>query len=448
MDNLTKAAPDLTELGTTGLEVFGGRVDDDVLFQLRGDRKLKTFAEMSENDPILRAMLYAIEVLMRPMSWSVEKGGDAPEDERATEFIESIFGDMSHTFADFLSEWMAAPVYGFGPFEIVWKKRAGPNREPGKASLYSDGLIGVRKLAIRHPLTRDRWVFDEAGGIQAMVQYSTVGRAPITIPIEKLLLFRLMTRKGSPEGTSLLRGAFVPWYRKKRIESIEAIGIERDLAGLPVMYTPIDWHGASSKHSALLEDAKNIVRNIKNDEQSGVVLPSVYDAEGIQLLKLELLSTNGRRNFDTNTIIQRLSREELMVALADVIVLGHEKVGSFALASSKTNLFSAGIGAMADDIESVLNRHLIPRLLEINGIRVETPPKYRHGDIEQIDLQELADYLQKLSMAGFPLFPTDSGEMERELLRYANLPADELGTPTLPRSRGNQPIEPEEEEAA
>jgi len=428
-EEITKATPDMTELGMTGLNAYGGRIDDDILLQLRGDRRLKTYQEMSENDSAIGAMLYAIEVLMRPMKWTVEPGGEAPEDKRAADLAESVLEDMSHTFADFLSEWMAAPVYGFAPFEIIWKKRNGANREPGKSSKYNDGLFGVRKLAIRHPLTRDRWLFDDAGGIQGMVQVAQFGHALATIPIEKLLLFRLMTRKGSPEGSSLLRRAFIPWYRKKRIESIEGIGVERDLAGLPVMYTPFDWHTTNSKHAGLLADAKKIVRNIRNDEEAGVVVPSIYDDKGNQLLKLELLSSNGRRNFDTNTIIQRLTREELMVALADVIVLGHEKVGSFALASSKTNLFAAGIGAMADDIESVLNRHLLPRLLGVNGIRVENPPQYRHGDIEQIDLLELGDYIQKLSTAGFPLFPTESGELERELLGRANLPTEELGKP-------------------
>ena len=87
---------------------------------------------------------------------------------------------------------------------------------------------------------------------------------------------------------------------------------------------------------------------------------------------------------------------------------------------------------MADDIESVLNRHLVPRLMAINGFSVESPPKFRHGDIQSVNLTEIADYIQKLSMAGFPLFPTESGELERELLRAANLPADELGRPQPP----------------
>jgi len=267
-----------------------------------------------------------------------------------------------------------------------------------------------------------------------MVQYAYPTMQAVTIPIEKLLIFRMMVRKGSPEGTSLLRRAYTTWYKKKRVEQIEAIGIERDLVGLPVMYVPSHWllSGASSAEVSLLNEAKRIVKNIRNDEQSGAVLPSIFDVDTKErLLKLELMQSGGQRKIDTNPVIERYSRQMAMTVLADVILLGHEKVGSFALASSKTTLFSAALGAFLDDIASTLNRHLVPRLLRLNGMNVTNPPKFVHGDVENIDLNELGDYIQKLAGAGFPLFPTESGELERELLRLANLPSEEIGMAPL-----------------
>ena len=61
-----------------------------------------------------------------------------------------------------------------------------------------------------------------------------------TIPIDKALLFRTKSRKDNPEGRSILRNAYRSWYFKRRIQEVEGIGIERDLAGLPVMYAPAD----------------------------------------------------------------------------------------------------------------------------------------------------------------------------------------------------------------
>ena len=64
------------------------------------------------------------------------------------------------------------------------------------------------------------------------------GLGTYTIPMSKALLFRTKSRKNNPEGRSILRNAYRSWYFKRRIQEIEGIGIERDLAGLPVMHGP------------------------------------------------------------------------------------------------------------------------------------------------------------------------------------------------------------------
>jgi hypothetical protein len=60
----------------------------------------------------------------------------------------------------------------------------------------------------------------------------------VFIPIEKMLLFRTTVQRNNPEGRSMLRTAYRPWRNKKRIEEIEGVGIERDLAGLPMARIP------------------------------------------------------------------------------------------------------------------------------------------------------------------------------------------------------------------
>jgi len=96
-------------------------------------------------------------------------------------------------------------------------------------------------------------------------------------------------------------------------------------------------------------------------------------------------------------------------------------VGSYALASSKTNLFAVAIGAFLDEIEDVLNTHAVPRLFKLNDFKVESYPELRHGDIESVELSELGEFIQRLSGAGMPLFPNK--ELEKYLLEVANLPS-------------------------
>jgi len=415
----------LSEIGVTGLDRAAGYIYEEFLKSLYHDQGRKIYREMSSNDAVIGAMLYGIEMLIRPVNWTVApfEEGDA-KDEESAEFVNGVFGDMSHSWEDFIGEWMAAPVYGFAPFEIVWKMRHGFNTLPGLSSHHTDGKIGIRKLAIRHPDTLDKWMFDENGEVEALVQRAPPDWKIREIPISKLLLFTTLQRKGNPEGTSLLRRAYVAWYRKKKVEELEAIGIERELAGLPVAKVPSSWFlpDADSSSKALLASIKKIARRVRTDEQQALVLPMVLDENGNELLTFELMTTGGRRAIDIHPAKEYYSRQIAMSILADVILLGHEKVGSFALASSKTNLFAAGLNALLDDIQSTMQRHLIPRLLTLNGMDTTRPPQLQHGDIETPDLTVLGDYVSKLAGAGFPLFPTEDGELERELLRVANLP--------------------------
>lgn len=435
-----RAAP-MVELGNTGLQYASGMVQEEWLHQLKGVQGIRALREMSENDPIIGSILYAIEMLLRPVTWTVEPGGESPEDERAADYLGSLWDDMSHRSSGFISEWMATPVFGFSVFEICLKLRASDNAKPGLASQYTDNLIGVRKLAIRHPATLDRWIFDEAGGIQGMIQRAAPRWAPVSIPIDKLLLFSTLQRKGNPEGTSLLRRAYTSWYRKKKLEHIEAIGIERNMAGFPLIYFPPEW-SSDTGYSSKVAEVQEIARRIKVDEQAGLALPSLFDAEGNRTLEFTLVATSGKQGADISPIIERYDQRMAMSVLADVILLGHEKVGSFALADSKTNLFTVGLGALLDDIRDVLNRHLVPRLMRMNGFKVEKYPKFQHSDLETVDLVALGDYITKLASAGAPLFPSEEGKLERHLYRVAGLPEPDGDFPP-PRPRVDPFADPE-----
>jgi len=171
---------------------------------------------------------------------------------------------------------------------------------------------------------------------------------------------------------------------------------------------------------ALLANIKDIVINIRRDAQEGVVFPMAYNTEGKPLFELKLLSTGGQRQFDTDKIIQRYDQRIAMTAVADFLLLGQDKVGSFALAKSKTTLFATAIGAFLDIIADVFNRYAIPRLFALNDFQISDYPQITHGDLENVDLGELGDYIQKLSLSGFPLM--NDPELQKYLMKVAHLP--------------------------
>lgn len=80
---------------------------------------------MSENDDVVGAILYAIEMLIRQADWNVEPCGDTTADKEAAEFVKSCMDDMSDTWIDTISEILSFLTFGWSFHEIVYKRRMG-----------------------------------------------------------------------------------------------------------------------------------------------------------------------------------------------------------------------------------------------------------------------------------------------------------------------------------
>ncbi len=457
---------DYREIGRTGLKQNFGIIDEEFERDLRGALWDKAVLAM-QNDPVVAAMLFAAEMLARQVTWRVDAFSEETESEQLAEFVDgALFHDMSLSWPDTLAEILSFLPWGWNAPEIVWKQRLGETpgtyRTPDgeiaalPKSRFDDGLIGVRKLAPRAQETRDRWLFDNGGGVRGWWQVPAPDYIPRFLPIEKLLLFRTTSRKGNPEGRSILRGAYRPWYYKHHMEKLEAIGVERELAGLPVMRVPGELLAtdATADQKAALKEYERIVSEIKRDEREGILLPSDRDDRGEYQYTLELLASGGGRQIDPDKPIQRYDVRIAGSVLADFVLLGHEKVGSYALADSKASIFCVALGAWLDEIVEVINRHLIPRWLALNGMDLKRAPRVAHGKIEQVNLQELGDYIAKLAGAGIQ--GVFNPAVERYLLEVADLPyseddeADGDRVRRQPRERQDDDTgddEPEEEEA-
>ena len=397
----TRVKTSMTELGVTGVKIFGGMVSEEFLRQLTGLRGTRTFREMSDNDPVIGAMLFAIDKLLRNVKWAVEPCNQTDEAKKVAEFVNECKDDMEHTWAEFLSEIMSFLTFGYSVHEIVYKIRGGIETDDlSKKSKFSDGKIGWRKMPIRAQETIWRWNLDpkNTNYIQSVDQLPPLG-GMVTIPMDKVLLFRTESRKDNPQGKSVLRNAYRPWYFKKRIEEIEGIGIERDLAGLPVAWVPPNLllPNASPEEKATLAMIRKSITSIRRDEQEGVVWPLSYDENNNKIYDLTLMSTGGSRQFDTSKIIDRYDRRIAMTVLADFILLGQSKVGSFALSADKTDLFSLVILAWLQCIAGELNTKAVPKLLKLNGIPLELAPSFKPGDVEKEDVKGFVDGVWKLA---------------------------------------------------
>lgn len=419
------------ELGSTGLKRSAGIVDEEFLPQLRGRKAVQVYKEMSENDPLVGALLFAVDRLLRNVSWTVEPAGKSKEDADAARLVETCMEDMSHTWGDFISEALSSMVFGWSWHEIVYKRRKGPwERDPRGRSKYTDDYIGWRKMPIRAQETLLRWVFDDSGDVQGMIQIAPPHYGTTYLPIERSLLFRYRHSKGNPEGVSMLRNAYRPWYMKKRLEEFEAVGVERDLAGLPIVRVPAEFLRAKpgSEQAKIIESFKKMVKSVRRDEQEGIVFPAAYDQDTKQpLYSFELLNSGGARTFNTDQIIRRYEERILMTVLADFILVGHQGSGSYSMHVDKTGIFRSSLNSIAQSIADTLNRHAIPRLFSINGWKPAELPTLVPNDVDAPDLNQLSTFMSAMSSTGINWFP--DGDLEnfvREIARLPKLDDDEV----------------------
>ena len=236
----------------------------------------------------------------------------------------------------------------------------------------------------------------------------------VEIPLSKGLLFRTQINKDNPEGKSLLRNAYRAWYFKKHIEEIEGIGIERDLAGFPTLTAPegLDlWNNEDPEMVSVRANAENLIKSIRRDSEEGALLPNGW--------KLELLSTGSARQFDTNAIINRYDNRIAITMLSDIVLIGGEKTGSFALADTKKSLLASALEAQVQNIADILNSYAVPKLFYYNSFPgLKEFPRIVPGQIETPDIRELALILKAMGVDVSRDF-----ELQNSLRTVASLPA-------------------------
>lgn len=385
----------LLELGTTGLNRWGYDVYEEFLPTLRWPYAAKIYKEMSDNDATLGAVFYMMKQLIRKIEWKVVPGGNSMADMQAAEFVKECMDDMSTSWSDTISEVLSYFIYGWSFHEIVYKIRRGDSTNPSYKSKFNDGRVGWRKIPVRSQHTLYGWEFDPVDGdVVAMKQFAPPNYKLIDIPLTKGLLFRTEITRDNPEGRSLLRNAYRPWYFKKRIEEIEGIGIERDLAGLPTLTPPdgVDiWDTQNPAAVRLRTQAELIVKNVRRDKAEGVVIPFGWE--------FKLLSTAGTRQFDTNEIINRYDQRLAITMLADIVMLGADKVGSFALADVKKSLLSASLDTQTGNIAQIFNKYALPTLFKYNYFPGITKlPQILPSPVEMPSLKELGDFFRATGM--------------------------------------------------
>jgi hypothetical protein len=422
------------EIGISGTHTRNGELKaDEFLPALKGKKAIRKFREMRDNDATIGAIMYAVEQVLRDVPFKVEPANETDAAQKEADFVKGVLDDMEHTLDDHISEALSSLTFGFSLFEVVYKRRVGPQeKNPKKRSKFSDGRMGVRKLASRAQWTVNKFeVDDKTGDCLGVYQEHNYGINKTFIPSNKLLRYRTTTINNDPSGRSILRNAYSSYTYLTNLQSIEAIAVERELHGIPVGRMPSDYMSsdATEDQVSLRNQFIQALRDLKLNEQGYILMPSdlLLDADGkatggvgSRLMDIELISSNGNRNIEIDPIIKRYQHDIARSVMAEFLMLGGGATGSYALSKSKTDLFLRSVESYINSIFDVINKQLVECLWDLNGLDYDLMPKIVPGDVAPHDLKELGSYLRNLNGANINL--SDQIDIVNALLNNAELP--------------------------
>ena len=424
----------LSEMGYLGLNTFNGVTQDEIKKELNFPNSINTYKQMSYHSTINSAMTLYDNIICKA-TWEFKPPEQATAEElQQCQQVQQMMHDIEGGWTEFIRDVLSMNVFGFSVHEKVYRRRYHSN-----GSKYNDGVIGWKKLPIRAQETIDGFVFTEDGneikGVKqnltnvsdAYNRFSLRTANTVVLPRNKFMLFRTGKHRGDPFGKSPLRDAYLAWRFLTSLEDLEATGTAKDINGLPVLTMPPQYLSADATpaQKEVRNYFENAMRNLQMNNQAAMIIPSVVDPETKQVMfKLELLSTDGKKNYDLNKIKEYYKNLIMTSLAADVLILGQSATGSFALGAIKNSFSAAYAESLLQSIVEVLNEDLIRQTYELNGWNTERMGKIDYDNVEPTDLETLSKYYQRVASVGLL-------EKDREVLNAVRvavgidaLPAD------------------------
>lgn len=399
----------MSEMASLGMRVFQGVPQEELKRELNWPASINTFREMSYHSSI-NAPLTLFENIISQATWIYKPPIDATDEEKEqAKYINQMMKDMEQPWSEFIRDVLSSNVFGFSVHEKVYRKRYKSN-----GSLYDDGLVGWKKLPIRVQESISKFIFSEDGneiiGVQQNLSsindiYNRFSRRSnlVNMPRSKFMLFRTGKHRGDPFGKSPLRDAYLAWRFLSALEELEAMGVAKDLNGIPVLTLPpqVLASDASAENQAQRQYFENAMRNLQVGEQMAVILPAVFDEQGKPMYSLQLLSSDGKKNFDLNKIKDYYKNLIFTSLFSDVLQMGQSATGSFALGAIKNSLSGAYAERLIANIAEVIQNDLIRQTYELNNWSTERMGTFDYDGIEPADLETFSKAVQRMGATGY-----------------------------------------------
>lgn len=389
---------DLYEIGSSAPSPFTSFIRREYNRDLIGIKGLEKYDQMRRSDGVVRGTLRAIKTPVLAGRWFI-KPNDVTKvaDVNAADFVwKNLTEYMSISWSQFLQEALLMCDFGYYMFEIVWVEDVFEGQQ----------RLMVQKLAPRHPMDVKTWIYDNNGGPAGVVMYppSYETYEDVFIPIDKLIVFTFDREAGNIEGLSVLRSAYKHWYYKDQLYKIDAIQKERHGIGIPIIKLPPGFSPADKSA------ANQLGRNLRTNERAHVVLPPNWE---LLFAKLEGHVVNALESIKVH---DAAIRENVLAGF-----LGSETMTN----TDDQIMFLKATRFIADTACDVINKHLIPKMIDANFQRVGNPVLKARRIGEQQDWRTLSFALRNLVGANL-LRPDD--KLEEFIRDEMDLPEMDIKT--------------------
>ncbi len=431
--------PPSVRAGRPATSIFGGFIQQiEKNRKLAGLEKYRTFSEILANVSIVAGSVRYFLNLLGRAGWKVvPKDADDPASVEIAERIErALFEELATPFVRVVRRAAMARYYGFS-----WQEWTARRAE--------DGTIIFDDVEPRAQITIEKWDRDfEDGKILGVVQRTDQDVRERYIPRSKSVYVVDDSLNDSPEGLGLFRHIVDSAERLLRYQQLEGFGYEKDLRGIPKAFAPIrELQRAVENDEISEEDAEQQIQDLKNfvqmsarEPQTGLLLDSItYQSEDeasrpspIRQWDLELMSGSNYAVREVALTISRLQREIARTLGTESILLGETGAGSLAMSRDKSDQLAQVVDCTLQEIAEAFESDLVDPLMRLNGWPMELRPKLQPDKIQQRDVAEIAEALQRLAAAGAILEPGDPAVDEvRALLGLSPAPESVTLDPDL-----------------
>jgi hypothetical protein len=335
-------------VGTPGTLIREGRIRQETShksmpFYIRGRRsqpgQMETFYRQDSVfrdsvDSVVEVQMGATRTLQPPEDEKLPEGVDADEMaawcDRVEGYFRGIDGGLKDSYVYPATQSVA--IHGFTPFEVIW------------AESPSEPVPYPVKLALRECSTVDRWIFNDRQDTLVGCQFETSGDADVRYTLSatgpnledvRLIVPAISARGNNVEGVAPGRSS-QHWLRLKQLlGQIQAAAAQ--VYGMPPTDLQVD-------PKLLVEGVQEMVQASDKDVREAIDTYNSTDAVEHVInylpppLKAEVASPDNR--MPSLLEIIRYCDEQISRPFSNEgALLGHEQVGSYALAQVQDNKF-------------------------------------------------------------------------------------------------------------